>query len=221
MIINILFRHTFEGWQFNWRVVTEWVAQAHLPQHPVLRVYLRSVISCRSIVASKLFENCIPESTQLKLSLKWKNFTFLLNSNQIIHLGILRKSFEKTILTILTSSILEKLLTKTLTYTREGPSKNTHDIFRLFCESVDFTSRIEPRRPDSGIVDLGAEDVVQDLLFNLSIIRLLGHFVAPRENISFRPGMAIWIILVDDSGIIIHLWGGIIRVSKENSDWET
>ena len=99
-------------------------------------------------------------------------------------------SLRKSNLTILTSSILEKLLTKTLTYTRDGPSKNMFDIF-LFLPQHIFTSCIEPRGPDPGIIDIGAENIVQDLLFNLSIIRLLGHFVPPRENISFRPGMVI------------------------------
>ena len=94
-------------------------------------------------------------------------------------------------LTILTSSILEKLLTKTLTRTREGPSKNIPDIQSFNLNICRLTGGVEPRGPDPRIVDVGTEDVVEDLLFNLSIIRLLGHFVTPRENVSLRPDM-IW-----------------------------
>ena len=52
-----------------------------------------------------------------------------------------------------------------------------------------LTSCIETSRSDSWIIQVRAENIVQDLLLNLSVIGLFWHFVSSCEYVS--PGPAI------------------------------
>ena len=51
-----------------------------------------------------------------------------------------------------------------------------------------FTRGIESGGPYPRVVHIGTEDIVQDFLFYLSVVRLLWHLVSAGENVSFSPG---------------------------------
>ena len=49
-----------------------------------------------------------------------------------------------------------------------------------------LTGRVQTRRSDPGVVHLGVQHVVQDLLLDLSVVGLLRPLVPPREDVPLR-----------------------------------